>query len=143
MKFQFKPSRFQGGWTNVIHLTTGGNCCGYGQRTPGVWFHGSNGRATKNKFHICSAVNGNGNFCYNTGLVVSRGQWTSVEISQLQVGGSYVYTVKVDNKVIGKPVINKVARDFSNVKVYAADAWYNAAQGSIKNLVINANARGT
>ena len=138
VKFQFQPKVFQGGWTNILHLTTGGNCCGYGNRIPGVWFHGSNGGAKTNKLHICSSVNGNGNNCYNS-AGVPKGQWTSVEISQLLIDGSYQYTVKLDGKVV-HPVVMKRVQAFANVKVYAADNWYNAAQGNIKNLVINPKA---
>ena len=126
----------------MIHLTaTGGNCCKYGDRTPAVWFHGSSTSATKNRFHICSAVNGVGNYCLNSGLIVPRGQWTSVEIMQHKEGGSYRYTVKVGGVTLGS-VINKQAREFSNVKVLGGDNWYNPAQGSMRNLVINPNAKG-
>ena len=135
VKFDFKPIRFQRGWTNIIHLTTKGNCCGYGERIPGVWFHGSSATATKNKLLICSAVNGQGNFCV-TSSPVPRGQWTTVEISQQKEGSSYKYTVKVNGTTL-KSVINKKPKEFSNVKVYGANPWYKVAQGIIRNLIVN------
>ena len=60
----------------------------------------------------------------------SRGQWTTVEITQREEGDSYRYTVKVRGVNIGS-VINKQAREFTNVKVFGADNWYNAAKGRI------------
>ena len=141
IKFDFNPRVFQSGWTNIIHLTTGGNCCNYGYRIPGVWFHGASSRSTKNRLHVCSAVNGKGNFCWNSGVTIPRGKWTTVFITQQPEGNSYRYTVKVGNVQIGT-VINSQAREFSNVKVFASDNWYNAAQGSIRNLVITPIAQG-
>ena len=31
VRFEMNPSAYQGGWTNVIHFTTGGNCCNNGK----------------------------------------------------------------------------------------------------------------
>ena len=36
------------------------------------------------RLHVCSAVNKNRNWCYNTHVNVPKGQWTQVEISQKQ-----------------------------------------------------------
>ena len=80
VKFEFKPTSFQTGWSNILHLTTNGDCCEYGQRIPGVWLHDRETWATTNRLHVCSAVNGEGNFCVNSGYVVRRGQWCTVEI---------------------------------------------------------------
>ena len=138
VKFDINPEVFQEGWTNIIHLTIGGDLGQYGDRIPGVWFHGTN--STKNRFYICSAVNGNKNFFWSS-VTISRGQWTSVLITQQPEGNRYRYTVKVANALIGS-VINTQPREFSNVKVYASDNWNNAAQGSIRNLVIITNTQG-
>ena len=134
------PSQFRsGGWTNIIHLTaTGGNCCNYGDRTPAVWFHSSSTTATGNKLHICSSINGNGNTCFNPGLVVRRGQWATMEIKQYKEGSFYRYQATV-NGVLVASALNKQAREFSYVKVYGSDKWYNTAQGSMRRLVIIPN----
>merc|ERR1712072_525717 len=36
ISFDFKPTKWIGGWTNILHLTTGANCCGLGQRIPAI-----------------------------------------------------------------------------------------------------------
>ena len=95
----------------------GGGCCGYGDRIPAVWFWASDSRATKNRLHVCSAVNGKGNYCFNSGVVVPKGQWTTVEITQKLEGSHYRYTVKIGNNQIGS-VINTQPREFTNVRVY-------------------------
>ena len=141
VKFDFKPTRFQGGWTNVLHMTSNGQNGGYGGRVPGVWFHGSSAGATRNRFHICAAVNTVGNFCYNSAVnSIPRGQWTSVSIAQRPEGAFYRYEVKINGKVLGS-TLNKKARTWPNVKVYGADNWYNAAQGIMRNLVISTKAK--
>ena len=135
VKFDFKPTRFESDWTNIIHLTTDHNVGEYGERIPGVWFHdGSSATATENKLHICSAVNGEGSFCVNSSPV-PRGQWTTVEISQQKEGSSYKYTIKINGATL-KAITNKQPKEFSKVKVYGADPWYNAAQGVIRNLIV-------
>ena len=139
--FEFKPTTFESGWTNIIHLTTGESCCGEGSRIPAVWFHSSSTTATKNKLHICSAVNGEGNYCTDSAVVVPRGQWTRVEVLQYKEGASYKYLVKVGSTAL-LSVTNSKPKDFYNVKVFGADDWSKHAQGSMKNLVISPDLAG-
>ena len=51
----------------------------YGDRIPGVWVRNDK------TLHICSAVQGNANFCPSTGAKLK--QWTKVEICQHVLGG--------------------------------------------------------
>ena len=92
---------------------------------------------------VSSAVNNDGNFIYSSSAAstVARGQWTTVEITQLEEGKFYRYSVEVGGRSIGT-LQNKRAREFSNVKVFGADNWSNAARGSMRNLVINPNVKG-
>ena len=143
VKFDFNPSQFQGGHTSIIRLTTTGrNCCGYGDRIPAVWFNPSSSGATKNSLHICSAVSGNGNYCYNSGAV-ARGQWITIEIDQVAVtvGQNYRYSVKI-NGAVKKTLINTKPREWSNVKVYGGGNFYAAATGHMRNLVITTGVQG-
>ena len=54
------PSGVAGGWRSILHFTTGGNCCGYGSRIPGVWFYSNTRRLlvvdghTKNGNDYCT-----------------------------------------------------------------------------------------
>ena len=142
VKFDFKPTSFQRGYTSILHLTaTGNDCCYFGDRLPGIWFHGTWKRAEKNRLRICSAVNGIGSYCLNSGVTVPRGQWTTIEISQRPDGVHYIYQVKVDGVYLGS-VLNRQPRFFYDVKVYGSDSWYNAAEGTIRNLLIEPYAEG-
>ena len=56
VKFQLNPFMVTRGWSNIVHFTaTDRNCCGVGDRVPGVWFHSGT-----TKLLICSAINNNG-----------------------------------------------------------------------------------
>ena len=140
MKFDFKPTIFQSGWTNIFHATTGGHCCNLGQRIPAVWFHKKgSAAATNNTIQVCSAVNDVPLYCVFSNPL-SRGQWATVEISQQKEGSSYKYQVKVNGATI-KSVVNKKPREFLNVKIYSASPWVNAAPGVIRNLVVRSGKR--
>ena len=55
--FDITPNGRAGGWRNIIHVTaTGGNCCSYGDRIPGVWFYPGTRR-----LHIRDGSNSEGN----------------------------------------------------------------------------------
>ena len=54
---------------------------------------------------------------------------------KLQEGENYKYEVKVRGQIIGS-VVNKVAREFTDVKVFVGDNWYNAAPGHLRGLTI-------
>ena len=60
--------------------------------------------------------------------------------SQRKMGSSYVYTVEVNGAVV-KSVINLQPKEFSNVKIYGGDPWYQAAQGVMRNLVVESGKR--
>ena len=140
IKFQINPTRFQSGWSSVIHFTAhGGNGETYGDRNPAVWFWSASPKDTVNKLHICSSINNNRNYIYNTPKNIRRGVWTDVEISQRLDGSAYRYTVKVNGAVLGT-VINKVAKEFSNVKVFTGDNFYNNQPGYIRALTVTPQA---
>ena len=145
VRFDFKPTYFQREYTNILHLSASGkDCCNQGDRMPAVFFHGSSLSETKNRVSICSAVNGRGNYCISSGIIVPRGQWTTIEISQGKDANTpyrYRYTVKVGDVVIAS-LINKQPRYYSNVQVFGSNPEFNAAQGTMKNLIIIPNAPG-
>ena len=133
VSFEVYPEGVKGGWTNIIHFTKGGNYKINGDRIPGVWFHSGTTR-----LHISSSLNGNKNAYYDSKAIPLR-KYTKIEIEQSQqklrnYGKTYKYTIKIAGVTVFTRV-NKKARYFTNVKVYRADPWYNAANVKIKNLV--------
>ena len=70
-------------WTNVLHLSSDGNCCKSGERIPGIWLH--NGK----KVTAAMDISGNGNkYFFGEGDKEWLKQGTSkIKISQKQVDG--------------------------------------------------------
>ena len=128
ISFDFMATRWIGGWASVLHFTRGGNCCGYGQRIPGVWVLG-------HRVHFMFALSGNGNVDIATSPL-SLKKWYHFRVTQTLSGNKYIYTIYMNNKLVAKRV-NTKPQDFKNVKVYIADPWYNAQNGFVKNLKIS------
>jgi len=86
------------------------------------------------KFHICSAVNTQKNYCLNT-KQFSRDKWIKVKISQTMISGVHEYVITLnDEKVFQKK--NMKPTSFDNVKVYASNPWNKAESGYIRNLKV-------
>ncbi|XP_065672703.1 uncharacterized protein LOC105845300 isoform X5 [Hydra vulgaris] len=132
--FKLKPSSYSSGWKSVIHLTIKGNNGQYGDRNPGVWFlEDGSGR-----LNIYSAVNGNPNYNITT-EPLALNEWSSIKISQTVLNGTYTFQVFINGKTIHS-VKNFKPQSFKNVKVYTSDPWYDAQNGSIKDLrILNGN----
>lgn len=137
ISFDVKPNSFVNEWQSVLHFTSDNtNIDSYGSRAPGIWFH-----HLTSTLHICSALNGGKNTCYNAaGFTI--GKWTNVQIYQNQVDGGFKYQIKIDGDIV-KSLDNNDAREFSNVQVYAADPWYTAADADIRNVVMSATPADT
>ena len=141
--FEFKPThpQLQTSYTNIIHLTIGGDFAQYGDRIPGVWVENTSSDAAKIDLIIASAVNGDENYFLRSRNMVTIEEWSTFEITQLREDDLHRYTVKV-NGVVLKSMINTQTKEFMNVKVYGADPWYEAVPGSIRNLVIEPFVKG-
>ena len=134
ISFDFRPTKWIGGWTSILHLTTGGNCCGVGGRIPGIF-------PLNQKLAISFAINGNGNYYFWTPKLTLN-HWSNIRLTQRLIGKNYIYQVTLNGKSVHK-VINKKPQIFKNVKVYVADPWYNAQPGFIRNIKISGKTRPT
>ena len=130
VQFDIKPKGIISGWTNIIHLTTGPNCCGVGHRVPGIWFW-----SKTNKLHICSGVGNTGNKCYNPKNPLPKNKFTTILIKQELEGGKYMYSITIDGQKLYN-IENTKPRVFTNVKIFAADNFYTAANAELRNLEI-------
>eukprot|EP00463_Aulacantha_scolymantha_P005628 TRINITY_DN6_c0_g2_i17.p1 TRINITY_DN6_c0_g2~~TRINITY_DN6_c0_g2_i17.p1 ORF type:complete len:250 (-),score=28.60 TRINITY_DN6_c0_g2_i17:513-1220(-) len=102
-------------------MTTGENEC-LGCRIPAAWIR-------EGKYlHLTSGVNEQNNYYIN--FLVSLKTWYHVQIKQVEnEAKKIVYSILVNNKVIHS-LLNTKAREYKNVKVYVADPWYPAANGT-------------
>ena len=130
VSFKIKPVTYSKEWRSVIHLTTDQNYGKYGERNPAVWFQDDG----SGRLAIFSAINGNNNAYFVT-EPLPLNKWSSIKINQRQIKGVFYFCVDVNGKNIHTKENNQVA-DFKNVKVYAADPWYNPQNGFIKDIRI-------
>ena len=137
LSFNINPFGIVHGWSSILHATIGKNNGRYGDRTPGIWFHGGS-----TKLHICSAINGNRNLCYNS-KPLPRNRFSTILIQQIQKANhQYFFQIYINGRKVFD-VLNKRPQVFANVKYYASDPWFNAARAIItKFRVINLGHRG-
>ena len=136
VSFEVKPTSFflnNFSFTNVIHLIAGGDEEMYEDRNPGVWFY-PNYYFSKGALYISPAVKNSVDKTYEK-QALPLFYWSSIKIKQMLVDCFYNYSITINNTLIYS-TINVEAVELSNVIVYAADPWYPAQIGSIRNLMI-------
>ena len=71
---------------------------------------------------------------------VAIGKWHKVEFRQIKEtvpsGSAYNFSVYLNGK-LEKSVINRDAREFTGVSMYASDRWSEAQKGSVRNFEVN------
>ena len=130
VEFEITVTNAGSGWTNVFHFTANDNNYAYGDRIPALFIN------SDGYFHICSAVNGNKNFCQNFDFEI--GKQYQIIIKQSIVGGKYWYEILIDGESKFQ-IENTQPQSFSSVKLYTSDPWYNSFTsdfGSICNVKI-------
>ena len=121
-------------WTNVFHFTAQGNGHKYGDRIPAFWIN------RQGYFHICSAVNGNANYCKNFNFKLQK--FYQVTIQQVNEFGKCWYEIVIDGVSILK-IENKQAKRFSSVRLYASDPWYHPFRNNLGRISIIKVKQGT
>ena len=127
ISFDFKPTKWIGGWTSILHMTTGGNA-GWGERIPGIF-------VLSKKAVIANAIDSNGNWNFNS-LPLTLNEWVHFRLIQRLEGKDYIYRAYM-NGFLMKEKVNKKPQDFKQVDVWLSDNWYNAQPGMLKNLFIS------
>jgi hypothetical protein len=136
VSFEIKPNSYSNEFRSVIHLTTNGDVGEYGERTPGVWFSDDG----SGKLAIASAVNDEVNYHVLTDPL-PRNEWSSIKITQTGLNGVHTFKCYVNGELIHS-VENKSPKSFKHVKVYIADPWYDAQDGSIRKIRIQNGKEG-
>ena len=124
--FDVNPAASVGGWGNIIHFSVGGNCCGYGQRIPGVWFYPGNLR-----LHIRDGSSANGNDGCDPEEELPTNEVTSVRIDMTSAGMEVFY-----NGVSKCSSDTRDRTNFDNIQIYSSDPWHTAADATIQHLQI-------
>ena len=125
VEFDIMANKAKTGYTNVLHLTTGEDCCGNGQRIPSVYInqHG--------EFVIITSLNGNGNYWFNYNF--NDGQKYHFVIEQTFEDGIVMYKIVVDGEVALSQQNNQ-PQNFNNVMAYVSDPWNPTFDGCMENL---------
>lgn len=126
----YKPTNYDNrNYTNILHLTIGGNIQNQGDRTPAIFYRPDLGLVVR--FSIGSDS--------NSRTIINPppplGEWTRIVISQFRTGSTTTVSVKIgDADPITKQ--NPTPQEFSSVKVFASDNFYPAQPGYIRRLII-------
>ena len=118
--FTFKPTKFTGGWSSVIHFSTGANL----SRLPALFL-------LNNVLYVSGYVSGNRN--YNVHKAIPLNKWCRVRVVNSRVGTNYYYTVYINGQRMTR-IRNTRPRSFRNVRVYVTDPWYKPFVGVIRYL---------
>ena len=121
VSFEIYPAYFSEYWASVIHLTAGEDA--------NFLIRSKSGSVcvASSKSNLITDI-----FCINS---VPLKQWSSINISQKLVNLDYIYNIYL-NKSIVYSTVNSKPVVLSNVQVYAANPWYGAQSGFIRNLSI-------
>lgn len=117
------------GWTNVIHMTTGGNCCDRGNRIPAIFVH-----SNSNRMHITTQIDWDNNRRVDSAVLVDKADTTVVLKQKKEADNNYYYYVHVNGKQHTKQK-NRMPQEWRNVKMYTSDPFYNPAKAEIKNII--------
>ena len=125
LSFDIEPTGAIGNWASILHFTTGNNCCGFGQRSPGIWFFPDNTR-----LHVRIGDSNDGNW--------------GVDSDALPLNVRTKVTLECNGKDVKLTVGEKVytatqptQRFAGNLVVYAGDPWHPAAKAVINDLDYN------
>ena len=130
IKFDFFPFFLPDSFVNIFHVTKGGNNDVYGDRSPSIYAKGGSDPF----LHICSSINGNKNYCMNYNI--SSNTWISLRIAQKKADNkSYEIEYTVDN-IVMDIVVNGLAMEFENVKIYSSNPWVPSLNGILRNVEI-------
>ena len=125
LRFVIKPLGIITEYGNIIQFTTGGNCCGNGQRVPCVWF-----QPGTTQLHVSiSKSNSNENQVHS--LRENLAWDVDHEIEIKVVGSTSIVSVNGDIK---DTMTMGTCSQLLNVKVYIGDPWHSSANAIISDV---------
>ena len=122
LKFTIEPKGVVSSWGSIIHFSTGGNCCEYGKRVPGIWFSPG---STK----VLVSIGDNSRINHQSIKNLAINKKHDIEVRVL---GS-VCTVYLNRVVAAKKTIGSRSQ-LDKVDVYIGDPWHKAANAVISDI---------
>ena len=117
LSFVLNPYMVRSNLSNILHATVGNDNGKYGERTPAVFF-----LPGSSKLRVCSAINGNANYCFDSDEELPLHQHSKITVEQRQSLDDYDYyfQVLVNDKVVLPEMKNEQPEIFNGVKYYAS-----------------------
>jgi len=123
MSFTITPKGIVRDWSNLIHVTTGGNYPAFGMRAPGIWF-----TPGTTQLHIRLGDSTDGNWGLDASVACPMNQATPVSI--VASGKNVTIQVGVKTYNLVQPTRRPTG---SGYIVYMSDPWYPAMNAIISN----------
>ena len=101
-------------WSNVFQFTADGGNGKYGDCIPALFIN-KNGH-----FQVCSAVNGDKNYCRDYSFVLGRRYHFAIK--QYEDMGKYFFEIIIDDVSLDK-IENSDTQNFPKVKLFASNPW--------------------
>ena len=133
-------SKLENGWGSIVHFTaTGGDCCGYGSRIPGVWFWPGTRKLMVVDGHTANGDSHTGEWkCDNTVLTLQPNKKYRLRMLFMRK----TVSVWVNGKAACTNVPRVDRKVFKNVKVYVGDPFSQPAQAKVANFYFRAATAG-
>ena len=103
------------GYQNILHLTTGEDCCEAGSRIPAVFLNSMDGKP-----FLQAPIAMTRDQIYKD-ITLEMNKQYSVEL--VQAAG--FYSIKINGQQVWR--VNSGSAKFQNVKYYGSDPWYPSA----------------
>ena len=114
-------------WASIIHITaTGNNCCAYGDRIPGIWFHPGT-----HLLHIRDGHGNDGNAGCDPPNPLPANERSTVRVEMM---ASSVEVFINDVSVCADVRADRQA--FTAATVYAPDPWHDHAQATLHSFYL-------
>ena len=118
IKFDIKFLKRPIGWYNILHFTTGENCCEKGSQIPGIWLQGYDGEGPRLSFKMAMKEE---QLSYES-QPFNLNQWYSIEVNQradyfsVTLDGVFVWSIETENM------------ESKDVKLYLSNPWHPSAK---------------
>jgi len=116
MSFDMIIKGISGDWSNILHVTTGDNCCAPGNRRPAIWLFPG-----ETRLHVSLGDSKDGNWAINTDALPLN---KKINFNVTASGKQVTVTVNGKQYIHTQPNERPTGKDFT---IYMADPWhYNA-----------------
>merc|ERR1712070_816289 len=120
-----------GNWGSIFHFTRGGDCCGFGQRVPALWFWPGNTR-----FYWIAGNPSNGDEWVRNDFYMELDREYHVDLKVVNgVAYQYIDQVLVNTGGNGQ-TLSSVGPTQTGVTLYMSDPYYSVPNARVENFLM-------